>query len=128
MNSDVVQKENAAPARTSPEKEVWLTPYVDVHENKDAYVIQAEMPGVNKHGLEINVDGNELTIIGRRHEPPIQAEALHREIRPVNFRRAFELDPAIDTKKISARVVQGVLTLSLPKTEKTKPQRISVEG
>jgi len=128
MNNAVAQKESTTPSRPVPDKEVWLTPYVDVHENKDAYLIQAEMPGVNKQGLEVTVDGNELTVIGRRHDAPIQGEALHREIRPVNFRRSFELDPAIETRKISARMEQGVLTLTLPKAEKAQPRRISVEG
>ena len=85
------------------------------------------MPGVAKDGLEITLEDNELTITGRRSdESPKGAEALFLESRPLNYRRIFELDPTVDTTKISAKVEQGILKLTLPKTERVKPRKITV--
>jgi HSP20 family protein len=128
MSNNIIQKETKAPAQAQRETEYWLNPNVDIYEDKDAYTIHAEMPGVNKAGLAVTVEENELVIVGRRDNAAAPGEALHRETRPANFRRAFELDPAIDTGKISARMEQGVLTLTLPKAEQTKPRRINVDG
>ena len=88
--------------------------------------IREEMPGVNKDGLEITLEGNEITIIGHRQPETLKADVLYRESRPMDYRRVFELDPAIDTAKISAKMEQGILTLRLPKTEKVKPRKISI--
>jgi len=107
-------------------KVAYTTPQATIHETKEGYVLQAEMPGVNKAGLEVTVASNELTIIGRRSDPEINAEAVYRESRPRDFRRVFELDPAIDTARIEAKMDQGVLTLTLPKAERVKPKKISV--
>jgi HSP20 family protein len=84
------------------------------------------MPGVNKEGLEISVENNELRIIGRRLLPEVDGTLVHRESRSENFRRIFELDPSINTSKISARMEQGILTLTLPKAEQVKPRKITV--
>jgi HSP20 family protein len=81
---------------------------------------------VNKEGLEIAMEDNELTIIGRRSLPTVDGTLIHQESRRENFRRAFEIDPSIDTDKISAQIDQGILTLKLPKSEKVKPRKITV--
>ncbi|MCW5554398.1 MAG: Hsp20/alpha crystallin family protein [Verrucomicrobiae bacterium] len=106
--------------------EQFLAPEVNIFETKDGYVLEAEMPGVNKDGLEITLEGTEITITGRRTFNCGSGEPLLRERRVADFRRAFELDPAIDTSKISARMNQGVLTLNLPKSERIKPRKIVV--
>jgi HSP20 family protein len=122
MNS-IQKKENAKPAARHEE---FLAPNVDIFETDDGYVLEAEMPGVNKDGLEITVQGTEITITGRRHNVVPSGVALIAERRSVDFRRSFELDPATDSSRISARMNQGVLTLSLPKSEKVKPRKIQV--
>jgi HSP20 family protein len=104
----------------------FVTPEVNIFETPEGYLIEAEMPGVNKDGLEITIEGNEITILGRRTEELTTAEVLFRERNGADFRRVFELDPAIDTSKISAKMNQGVLTLSLPKSEELKPRKILV--
>jgi len=108
------------------QSEQLITPVASVVEGGDVYMLNVEMPGVNKEGMAISVENNELTIIGRRSLPQIEATLIHRESRPENFRRAFELDPSIDLSKISARIDQGVLTLTLPKAEQVKPRKITV--
>lgn len=105
----------------------YVSPAVNICEKQDGYVLEAEMPGVNKEGLEIMLEGNEITIVGHRRLEPLPGQPLFRESRFADFRRVFELDPAIDTLKISAKMDQGVLTLTLPKSEKVKPRKIKVE-
>jgi len=114
------------PATDRATREEYVTPEVNIFEIKEGYVLQAEMPGVNKDGLEITLEGNEITITGRRSLEPESGETLFRECQTSDFRRVFELDPAIDTAKISAKMEQGVLTLTLPKSERVKPRKIVV--
>jgi HSP20 family protein len=108
------------------EEQAWFSPEVNIFETNDGYVLEGEMPGVNKDGLEITLEGNTLTIVGRRTEADFGANPVYRESREGDFRRVFELDPAIDTSKISAKMDQGILELHLPKAEKVKPRKIQV--
>jgi HSP20 family protein len=122
METLVRENRNAVQRRA----EQFVTPVASVVEDGDAYLLKVEMPGVNKEGLEISVENNELTITGQRSLAQIEGTLIHRESRTEDFRRAFELDPSIDTSKISARIDQGVLTLTLPKAEQVKPRKIAV--
>jgi HSP20 family protein len=104
----------------------YVAPEVNIFETKEGYVLQAEIPGVNRAGVDISVDGNELTIIGRRQPVDLKADVVHRESTTADYRRVFELDPAIDTARIDAKVDQGVLTIQLPKSERVKPRKVTV--
>ena len=106
--------------------EQFITPPASVPEISDCYMLEIEMPGVKKDSLEISVENNELTIIGRRSLPAVEGTLVHRESRLEDFRRAFELDPSIDADKISAKIGQGLVTLFLPKAEHVKPRKITV--
>lgn len=104
----------------------FLTPAANIHEDKDGYVLEAEMPGVNKEGLALTVENGELMILGRRQMRDLKGTLLHRESRDADYRRVFELDPSIDANKITAKIDSGVLTLHLPKAEAVKPRQIKV--
>jgi HSP20 family protein len=106
--------------------EQFVAPSASVIEAGEGYTLEVEMPGVNKDGLDISVENNELTIIGRRSLPVVEGTLIHRESRPENFRRTFELDPSIDANKIGAKVEHGLVTLTLPKAEHVKPRKITV--
>lgn len=123
MTNNLVRENNGTARR---EQEKFITPVASVHEAADGYTLELEMPGVSKEGLEISVENNELSIVGRRNPSAIEGTLLHRESRPHNYRRAFEIDPSIDSGKISARMSQGVVTLTLPKAEEVKPRKIAV--
>jgi HSP20 family protein len=112
--------------RVPVEQQNWFSPEVNIFETKDGYVLEGEMPGVNKEGLEVTLEGNTLTIVGRRAEPDFGENPVYRESKSGHFRRAFELDPAIDASKISAKMEQGILKLHLPKADKVKPRKIQV--
>jgi len=117
----------ARPAQDRAHQVEYVSPVVNIYETKDGYVLEAEMPGVSKEGLEITLENNELTITGHRSNQAHSGEVLFRESHNHVFRRVFELDPAVDTGKISAKMEQGILTLTLPKSEKVKPRKISVD-
>jgi HSP20 family protein len=121
---NTLTRETRESDRSQPEQVV--TPAASVTEITDGYMLAIEMPGVKKDGLEISVENNELTIVGRRSLPAVEGTLIHRESRPENFRRVFELDPSIDADKISAKVDQGLVILTLPKAEHVKPRKITV--
>ena len=105
----------------------FAAPDVNIYETEQGFVLQAEMPGVTKEGLEVTLEGNALTFVGRRSDEPVRGTPLYRESRPLNYRRVFELDPSIDTEKITAEMHQGVVTLTLPKAERVKPRKIEIK-
>ena len=121
----VLQRE---PRANQDRAEQFNTPEVNIYEQNEGYVLEAEMPGVTKDGLEITLEGTEITITGRRNLEPLAGEPLLQESQPAaSFRRVFELDPAIDTARIAARMDHGLLTLTLPKSERVKPRKIKVD-
>jgi HSP20 family protein len=109
-----------------PTREEYVAPNVNIFETGDGYLLEAEMPGVNKEGLEVTVEGSEITITGRRGAEAVPGQPLFRERHTADYRRVFELDPAIDTAKVSAKIAQGILTVTLPKSEQVKPRKIVV--
>ena len=131
MANNVATTQENRPAReqaqAAPREQRWLQPQVNIVETKDAYLLEAEMPGVGKDGLEVLLEGNELTIVGRRTHEFAGSQLVYRESYDRDFRRSFELDPSIDTQRIAAKMENGVLHLTLPKAEKVKPRKISIE-
>ena len=125
MNA-TVQNDQRRGTEPQPARE-YVSPEVNIFETNDGYVLEAEMPGVSKEGLEITLEGNEMTLVGRRKDDVAPGEPLFRERALADYRRVFELDPAIDTAKIAAKIDQGLLTLTLPKSERVKPRRIAVD-
>jgi HSP20 family protein len=105
----------------------YAPPLADVASTEIGYVIRAEMPGVEKDALEITVEHGELIILGRRKPVEVSGKLIYREIRQHDFRRVYELDPSIDSTKISANIDQGILTVTLPKAETIKPHKIAVQ-
>ena len=124
MTTTVEQK---APGRQASRVEYVLPP-VNIREEKDAYVLEADMPGVNKESLEIMLEGSELTLVGHRAREAAPGTVLLQEQRQVDYRRVFEIDPAINSSSITAHISQGLLTLTLPKSEQVKPRKITVNG
>ena len=84
------------------------------------------MPGVNKEGLDIHIEGDKLIIDGRRTEDSIKGVWLTREIRPGNFHMEYTIDETIDRGAVDAVLKQGILELTLGLSESVKPRKISV--
>lgn len=125
MNTVAEKKERTSHGNAVAEP--FAAPDVNIYETEQGFVLQAEMPGVVKDGLEVTLESNTLTFVGRRTDEPVPGTPLYRESRPLNYRRVFELDPSIDTGKITAEMHQGVLTLTLPKAERVKPRKIEIK-
>ena len=119
---------NQRPATTNggTQRVTYVTPVANILETADGYVLEAEMPGVKKEGLEVTVENGELVIVGRRGDREQAGTAVYRESRSLDYRRVFDLDPSIDTTRVTAKIDQGILTLTLPKAEEVKPRRIEV--
>ncbi len=108
-------------------REEYIAPNVNIFETAEGYVLQAEMPGVSKEGLDITLEGSEITLTGKRTSDTSAGEPLFRERSTADYRRVFELDPEIDTARVRAKITQGIVTVTLPKSEQVKPRKITVD-
>jgi HSP20 family protein len=124
MKTTMQTEKSETPARA--EQQEYILPQVNIFEEQNCYSLEAEMPGVSKDGLEVLLEGNELTILGHRQRPTGHGEVIFRESQDADYRRVFELDPTIDTSRIVAKMDQGVLMVTLPKSEAIKPRRIKI--
>lgn len=104
------------------------TPATDIYETDQGIVVVADMPGVAEKGLEVTLENNVLTLVGRTEwTGPEGREALHREFGPAEYRRTFTLAEDLDREKITARIKAGQVQVTLPKAAKAQPRRIAVE-
>lgn len=105
-------------------------PAVDIKEDKDRYLIHADVPGVDPKDIEVNLENGVLTIKGeRKSETEDEREGYKRveRVRGTFFRR-FSLPDTADSDKVSAKSRDGVLEITIPKQEKASPRRITVKG
>lgn len=107
--------------------EFVLAPDVDIYEDAEGICVRADMPGVSKDRLDIQVNKDALTIQGdARIEMPEGMEALHADVRSTRYRRSFVLSTELDTEKVDAKLKDGVLSVHIPKRAEAKPRRIEV--
>jgi HSP20 family molecular chaperone IbpA len=104
-----------------------IVPEVDVFENEHEILLHADMPGVLKDDIAINIDNGKMTLSGVRRLPSSGASSW-REFGDVEFRRNFSVPQSIDTNKVSAELKNGLLSLHLPKSEAAKPRQIEIKG
>jgi HSP20 family protein len=109
-------------------RERQITPPVDIYETENDVVLVADVPGLTKENLEIDIDNEELTIKGAFEEQDSGGQKLINECIYGEYYRAFTLGDVIDREKISAKLDDGVLTLTLPKVERVKPRKIAIEA
>lgn len=104
-------------------------PLINITEDKDAYRIRAELPGIKADELEITVTGKSLAIAGERKiaEETNGAKYHRRERESGSFRRMVSLPGPINSDKVEATCKNGVLTLVLPKSDEAKPRQITVK-
>ena len=107
---------------------VAFNPAVDIVEEADRFLIKADLPGVSQDEIEIKVQDGELILAGKREEKreEKQEKSYYCERRHGSFSRSFKLGDKVDTETIEAKYDSGVLTVSLPKKEETKPRQIEV--
>lgn len=104
------------------------TPAIDIVEKEHETQLVAELPGVAKEDVKIAVENGVLTISGTRKSPalPEKANWVRNEIRAGEFTRTFTLPKGIQLEKIGAELVNGLLTITLPKAEEVKPREIRI--
>ena len=106
------------------------SPSVDIFENKDSLVLEAELPGMNREDIELAIENNVITIGGSRHfEKKDEGDNYHRvECSYGSFTRSFTLPQTVTSEGITAEFKNGVLRVSLPKREETKAHKITIGG
>jgi HSP20 family protein len=105
-----------------------LMPPVDVFEDSTGITLRADLPGVPKEKLKLQVESGTLTIEGEVSIPmPESMEATYAEVSVPRFRRVFTLSKELDTGKVSAEFKHGVLSLRIPKAEHAQPRRIDIK-
>ena len=116
---------NGAPAGRSTD---WMPP-VDIHETNDAYVLEADLPGLKKEDIEVQVVEDRITLKGtRKREENAESKGYRRYERAVGqFERSFRIAGGVDASKVEAKFEHGVLTVTLPKPEEAKPRQIDVK-
>jgi HSP20 family protein len=127
MNHAIPASNRTALSTDRPRPPAYVTPFVDVQATEEGIILQAEMPGVSKTGIEVTVENGDLILVGHRESLDASGDPVYLERRPADYRRVYELDPSIDTAQISARIDQGVLTVTLPKAESVKPRKIALD-
>ena len=107
---------------------MW-TPAVDIYENNDSVVVKAELPGVERDQISVEVKDGILTLRGeRKFEKEVKEESYHRIERSYgNFQRSFSLPVSVEQDEVTARFKDGVLEVILPKKEQARPKQIQVD-
>lgn len=115
-----------APAAT---RDLSQWPAVALTEREDAFVLQAEVPGMKEEELSLVVENDEIVLSGERKlEPPAGYRALARERVPARFTRKLVLSKRVDADQVSATLANGVLTVTLPKAAEARPRSIAVKA
>lgn len=105
-----------------------FNPAVDIEESEGMYMISADLPGIKRDDIKIDVNNNTLRISGERRREVKDEDSSYYERSQGRFVRSFTLPEAIEAKKIEAHFEDGVLRIVLPKTEVTAPQQVKVQS
>ncbi|MCX7655345.1 MAG: Hsp20/alpha crystallin family protein [Treponemataceae bacterium] len=113
--------------KNEPKKEKPLQPACSICEENGVVIVRLEMPGVDKAGIEVSVEKNELVIHGKPAETPVEGTYLIRERHSGEYHKRFIIDDTIDREKIEALMTDGVLQLTLHTKESAKPRKIEIK-
>ena len=122
-NTEITKREESALERSRQIPAV--APVVDIFENDDEILLHADMPGVVKEDVSVNVDNGKLEISGVRNLTT-KGSANWEEFGNVEYQRTFSVPQTIDVAKVNAELKDGVLRLHLPKSEAAKPRMIQI--
>lgn len=125
MKENTVANRNAQEAAATRAEERTLVPPVDIFETEEGLVVVADLPGVNKDGVSIDVADDVLTIRGNPTNG-LQGEVVRHEFQLLPFYRQFQLSDTVDQDNIRAEMRHGVLTIHLPKVAAKQPKKIAV--
>jgi HSP20 family molecular chaperone IbpA len=124
---EVSKKKTIEKSEGEPTREgISYVPDVDIIEDADAITLRADLPGVKRENLDIDIREGTLTLTGTVDAPQTHHNLVYREYELGGFSRRFTLGERIDQEKISAKLDNGVLTLVLPKAAASKPRKIEI--
>lgn len=128
---NVAQSERSEVSRTgaAQRSESTMRPAVDVFETSEGITLHADMPGVSKEHLNVQVEGNTLIVEGDlQFRMAENMEALYADVRSTHYRCSFVLSRELESGTIQASLKDGVLTVRIPKRAELRPRRIEVKG
>ncbi|MEW7988481.1 MAG: Hsp20/alpha crystallin family protein [Candidatus Thiodiazotropha sp.] len=106
-----------------------IRPNVDILEDETGITLRADLPGVTKQGLNIQVDNETLSIDGKAEiDMPEAMQALYADVRATRYQRSFSLSSELDGDKTEANLKDGVLSLWIPKREQYQPRKIEIRN
>jgi HSP20 family molecular chaperone IbpA len=122
--TELTQRDEITPPKTRDLYE--MTPAVDIYENDEEILLQADMPGVVKEDISVNIDNGTLSLSGVR-KLPTHGAATWEEFGNLRYVRNFSVPQTIDVDRVEAELKEGILRLHLPKSEAAKPRRIEIK-
>ena len=129
MQPRLIPPPSPAASETEPVQRWVRTPPIDIFETPEGLVLRADLPGVAPDSLELQVQDNKQSLFGRvAEQAPQGAKLLHQEYHVGDFVRSFILSDDVDHDRISAKLAEGVLELTLPRAKKAEPRKIEVQG
>ena len=119
----------SSPEASSSPSVTWV-PRVDIHEEKDRFVVLADVPGVEPKDIDITAENGVLTVRGERRAEKRETENGYERVERVSgaFLRRFTLPEGANTESIKAKQTNGVLEVTIPKTPAVQPRRISIDS
>ncbi len=121
---DIIKREEGT---ERPHHIPTAAPLVDIYENDEEILLYADMPGVDKDGIRVNIDNGKLALSGER-KLVANGAANWEEFGDVEYNRIFSVPQTIDVNRVSAELKDGVLHLHLPKSEAAKPHQIEIKA
>jgi len=105
-------------------------PRIDVYETEAAYVVEADLPGMTAHNFTVQLEGTTVVIAGERKNPHSETAGKHTRIERLYgpFQRTFTLPTAVKSDEVQANYANGVLTVTVPKTDAARPRQVTVQA
>ena len=103
---------------------------IDIYETEDAVIVEAQIPGIKEENVEVNIEGNVLTINANQEETEEQKnekKTVYKSTRQTSFNYSTNLPRIVNPSKAEAELEEGVLKITIPKTEEDKPKKIEVK-
>jgi len=126
-NKEVALRQDSAPATGTETVEHYSAPAADIYETPDGYVLMLDMPGASKESISVKLDKNELAVkslVTPLH--PDNATVVFKELDTAGYYREFTIGEGIDRDSVDAHFDNGVLTITLFKSEELKPRSITI--
>ena len=121
--------ERVLDSMTAASPRSWVYPPIHVSETDEEIVVRAELPGIDAGSLDVTMEQDTLTISGERRPLEEKNASYHRRERSWGtFRRSFTIPRRVDSAKVAARYVNGILTVELPKAAEARPRQITVQA